>query len=182
METKLIAEKGVGGKMIRLVQGDITGRDVDAIVNAANSHLQHGGGVAGAIVRKGGQVIQEESDRVGFTPVGNAAITTAGSLPARYVIHAVGPRMGEGDEDEKLKNAVNNTLRLASEKGFRSLSMPAISSGIFGFPKDRCAAILVGNSHNFLRENPDSSIELVEFCLFDDETAGHFRNEFEKIR
>ena len=99
---KIIGEQKVGEKLVRLVQGDITERDTDAIVNAANAHLQHGGGVAGAIVRKGGQVIQDESDRIGFTPVGNAALTSAGSLKAKFVIHAVGPRMGEGDEDNSI--------------------------------------------------------------------------------
>ena len=94
---KIISEKTINGKTLRLVQGDITERDVDVIVNAANSHLQHGGGVAGAIVRKGGQIIQEESNKIGYTPVGTTAITVAGKLPAKFVIHAVGPRMGEGD-------------------------------------------------------------------------------------
>jgi O-acetyl-ADP-ribose deacetylase (regulator of RNase III) len=154
---------------------------VDAVVNAANSHLKHGGGVAGAIVRKGGSVIQKESDRIGFTPVGSAVMTTAGRLPAKHVIHAVGPRMGEGDEDEKLKSAVLSSLKLASEKGLRSISMPAISSGIFGFPKDRCARILVGESRSYLDENPSSSLEEVEFCVFDDETAGYFKREFDAM-
>jgi O-acetyl-ADP-ribose deacetylase (regulator of RNase III) len=175
---KVLSEIKVGGKTLRLVQADITERDVDAIVNAANSYLKHGGGVAGAIVRKGGDVIQEESDRIGFTPVGTAAITTAGRLKARHVIHAVGPRMGEGDEDHKLKSAVLSTLNLASGKGLKSVSMPAISSGIFGFPKDRCAKILVGESYGYLDDNPRSSLEVVEFCVFDDETATHFKREF----
>jgi len=179
---KLITEHKIAGKTLRLVQGDITERDVDAIVNAANSHLQHGGGVAGAIVKKGGQIIQDESDRIGFTPVGTSVITTAGKLPAKFVIHAVGPRMGEGDEDNKLKNAIINTLRLASEKGLKSVSMPAISSGIFGFPKDRCAKILVGESADYLKKNPKTSIEIVEFCVFDDNTMQHFKREFEKLK
>ncbi len=119
-EVKLIAEHKTNNKALRLVLGDITERDVDAIVNAANSHLQHGGGVAGAIVRKGGQIIQDESDKIGFVPVGNAAITTAGKLPSRFVIHAVGPRMGEGDEDNKLKNAVLSSLMRASDKGLKA--------------------------------------------------------------
>lgn len=175
---KVLSEKKINNKTLRLVQGDITERDVDAIVNAANSYLKHGGGVAGAIVRKGGNIIQEESDRIGFTPVGTAEITTAGWLPARHVIHAVGPRMGEGDEDKKLKNAVVSSLTLASAKRLSSISMPAISSGIFGFPKDRCAKILVSESEKFLEENPRSSLELVEFCVFDDETAEYFEREF----
>lgn len=178
---KTVIEKKIDGKTLRLVQGDITERDVEAIVNAANSHLQHGGGVAGAIVRKGGHVIQEESDRIGFVPVGHAAVTGAGKLPCKYVIHTVGPRMGEGDEDNKLKNAVLNSLMLASGKGLKSVSMPAISSGIFGFPKDRCAEILVREASNYLRENPESSLELVEFCIYDDVTMGFFEKEFEKI-
>ena len=183
---KLLAEhkvkaKGDAKKTLRLVQGDITERDVDAIVNAANSHLQHGGGVAGAIVRKGGQIIQEESDRIGYTPVGTAVVTSAGKLPSKYVIHTVGPRMGEGDEDAKLKSAVLSTLALASEKGLKSVSMPAISSGIFGFPKDRCAAILVGETYNFLKEK-ETSLDVVEFCVHDDVTAVHFKREFEGLK
>jgi O-acetyl-ADP-ribose deacetylase (regulator of RNase III) len=178
---KVIAEHKVNNKILRLVLGDITERDVDAIVNAANSHLQHGGGVAGAIVRKGGQIIQDESDKIGFVPVGNAAITTAGKLPSRFVIHAVGPRMGEGDEDNKLKNAVLSSLMRASDKGLKSISMPAISSGIFGFPKDRCASILVNEANRFLQENKDTSLETIEFCIFDDLTLGYFKHEFDKL-
>ncbi len=176
----VIGEKNIHGKTLRLVQGDITERDVDAIVNAANSRLQHGGGVAGAIVRKGGQVIQEESDRIGFVAVGHAAITGAGNLPCRYVIHAVGPMMGEGDEDNKLKNAVFSSLMLASGKGLKSISIPAISSGIFGFPKDRCAEILVREALTYLKGHPKSSLEVIEFCLYDDLTMGYFKKEFEK--
>ncbi|MCX7793867.1 MAG: macro domain-containing protein [Thermodesulfovibrionales bacterium] len=174
-------ERDIGNKKITLVKGDITEREVDAIVNAANSHLKHGGGVAGAIVKKGGKIIQEESDRIGYVPVGQAVITTGGKLKAKWVIHAVGPRMGEGDEDNKLKSAINNVLRLASEKGFRTISVPAISAGIFGFPKDRCANILVAETVNFLKKNADSSIEIVEFCILDDEAYDFFRKEIEKL-
>ncbi len=171
----------VNGKKLRVVEGDLTTRDVDAIVNAANSYLRHGGGVAGAIARKGGRIIQEESDKIGYVKVGGAAITTGGSLPARYVIHAVGPRMGEGDEDNKLKSAVNSVLRLASERGFRSISMPAISSGIFGFPKNRCAGILVTETAQFIRKNPGTSLEMVEFCLFDEKTSSFFLTELDSL-
>jgi O-acetyl-ADP-ribose deacetylase (regulator of RNase III) len=178
---KIISEHKIDGKILRLVQGDLTERDVDAIVNAANSRLQHGGGVAGAIVRKGGQTIQEESNKIGYTPVGTAVITGAGKLPAKFVIHAVGPRMGEGDEDNKLKSAVLSSLRLASEKRLRSISLPAISSGIFGFPKDRCAEILVNESIRFLKENKGTSLTTVEFCIFDDTTLRHFKREFDNL-
>jgi len=173
-----ILEKKVNHTTLRLVSADLTERDVDAIVNAANTHLQHGGGVAGAIVRKGGQIIQDESNRVGYVPVGGATITTAGRLKAKFVIHAVGPRMGEGDEDAKLRKAITSVLALATDKGFKSISMPAISAGIFGFPKDRCAKILVAGSVDFLKSNPGTSLELVEFCIVDREALEFFKDEF----
>jgi O-acetyl-ADP-ribose deacetylase (regulator of RNase III) len=171
------------GKIIRLVKGDITARNVDVVVNAANSYLKHGGGVAAAIVRKGGQIIQQESDNIGFVPVGSAAITTAGKLPCKAVIHAVGPRMGEGGEDMKLRRAIRASLLLASERRFRNISFPAISSGIYGFPKDRCANILINESINFLlgtgEGNGRSTLETVEFCIIDSHTLGEFRSQFE---
>jgi O-acetyl-ADP-ribose deacetylase (regulator of RNase III) len=174
-------EKKVGNTTLRLVSADLTEREVDAIVNAANSRLQHGGGVAGAIVRKGGRIIQEESDRIGFVPVGGAAITTGGKLKAKYVIHAVGPRMGEGDEDNKLKNAILSVLNLASEERLASISVPAISAGIFGFPRDRCAKILVGETVAFLKKNDGTPLRLVEFCIFDKDAFAFFRSEMKKI-
>src|SRR5689334_22930847 len=121
---------------LELIEGDITTLDVDAIVNAANEHLQLGGGVAGAIRQKGGPSIQEECNRIGGTPVGTAVMTGAGNLKARQVIHAVGPQMGEGDEDKKLASAVRAALALADRRGFKSIALPAISTGIFGFPID----------------------------------------------
>lgn len=172
-------------KIIRLVKGDITERNVDVIVNAANSYLKHGAGVAGAIVRRGGSIIQQESDKIGYVEVGSAVLTTSGKLPCNAVIHAVGPKMGQGNEDNKLRKAVQSSLRLAADKGFRSISMPAISSGIFGFPKDRCASILLEESKSFLvsRGNTNNvSIEIVEFCIFDDETLSYFKGEFVNSR
>ncbi len=170
------------GKIIRLVKGDITFRNVDVVVNAANSNLKHGGGVAAAIVRIGGQIIQEESDKIGFVPVGSAAITTSGKLPCKAVIHAVGPRMGEGDEDAKLRSAIRASLLIASERKFRYIAIPAVSSGIFGFPKDKCAAILTGESLNFLlnrgEDNEESTLEIVEFCIIDNDTLNEFRLQF----
>jgi O-acetyl-ADP-ribose deacetylase len=159
------------------MRGDITERNTDAIVNAANSYLKHGGGVAAAIVRKGGPTIQEESNNIGFVPVGSAVLTTAGKLSCKAVIHAVGPRIGEGNEDHKLTNAIRNVLLLASEQNFSSISVPAISSGIFGFPKDKCAKILVEESKRFL-ENETTSIEVIEFCIIDDETIKYFKAQF----
>ena len=169
------------GKFLKLLKGDITERKVDVIVNAANSYLKHHAGVAGAIVKKGGHVIQKESDKIGHVPVGSAVITTAGKLPCKAVIHTVGPRMGEGDEDNKLKNAVINSLTLASQKGFQSLSMPAISAGIYGFPKNRCADILVSESRKFFSENPKTTLETIEFCIYEDEMLSYFTKQFERI-
>ncbi len=165
----------INNKTIRIIKGDITQRRVDAIVNAANSYLQHGGGVAAAILKGGGKIIQEESDKIGFVPVGGAVMTSGGGLPCKVVIHAVGPRYGEGDEDSKLALAINNTLGIASQKGFASICMPAIGSGIFGFPKDRCAKILLGQAKLFLQKN--TTIKIIEFCLFDEETLQHFERE-----
>jgi O-acetyl-ADP-ribose deacetylase len=176
-------------KILRLVRGDITERDVDVIVNAANSYLKHGRGVAAAIVRRGGAIIQEESDRIvagGFVPVGSAVITTARKLPCKAVTHTGGPRMGEGDEDNKLLRAVQSTLALAAEKGFKSISMSAISSGIFGFPKDKCAKILVEESERFLEQynnsNNTCSIDIIESCIFDNESLDCFKSEIANVK
>ncbi|HEU5119546.1 MAG TPA: macro domain-containing protein [Candidatus Nitrosocosmicus sp.] len=139
-------------RILKLVEGDITERNVDAIVNPANSYLQHGGGVAGTIVRRGGDIIQKESNKIGFVEVGSSATTSGGALPCKAIIHTVGPRMGEGNEDEKLSKAIHSCLELGLEKGFKSISIPAISSGIFGFPKDRCARILVNETIAFLKK------------------------------
>jgi O-acetyl-ADP-ribose deacetylase len=166
---------------VRIINGDLTLSNVDAIVNAANSDLKHGGGVAGAIVRKGGQIIQEESNSIGYVPVGNCALTNGGNLKAKYVIHAVGPRWGEGNEDQKLRNAIKNTLILASEKGFKSISMPAISSGIFGFPKERCAGIVIDEIISFIGNN-EASLEEINICLMDGEIINYFDTELERLK
>ena len=165
---------------LELVHGDITEEAVDAIVNAANEHLMHGGGVAGWIVRKGGRIIQEESNRIAPVPTGHAAVTSAGALPARYVIHAVGPVWGSGDEDQKLRSAVENSLARAHELGIHSVSLPAISSGIFGFPKDRCAEILLDTAVAFLAHHPDTALREVRFCLFDEPTLKAFREAWDR--
>jgi O-acetyl-ADP-ribose deacetylase (regulator of RNase III) len=163
-----------GGPVIRVVQGDLTEEGVDAIVNAANSRLAHGGGVAGAIVRKGGREIQEESDRIAPVPVGQARITGAGRLPAKHVIHAVGPMWGEGDEDAKLRSAVQSSLALAEKHGFKTISMPAISSGIFGFPKDRCAQVFMAAIADYFSEHPGGSLQEVRLCNIDAQTSAIF--------
>jgi len=146
--------------VLELVEGDIT----EAIVNAANAALVLGGGVAGAIRTKGGPTIQAECDKISPTCVGAAVKTTAGNLKVNYVIHAVGPRMGEGDEDAKLISATLNSLILADRDGIKTLTFPAISTGIFGFPMDRCAEIMLQTTTDYL--NVDTQIEKVVFCLY----------------
>ncbi|HVR44213.1 MAG TPA: macro domain-containing protein [Thermoanaerobaculia bacterium] len=165
---------------IELRLGDITTLEVDAIVNAANSSLQHGGGVAAAIVRRGGSVIQQQSDRIGFVPVGSAAVTDGGSLPSRWVIHAVGPRMGEGDEERKLRDATRSALERAEELRARSVAFPAISTGIFGYPLDRCARIMTGVAREFAAEA--RSVERVIFCLFGEDAMREFRAALDETK
>lgn len=167
--------KKIKKSTIELVQSDITELEADAIVNAANAALKLGGGVAGAIARKGGPRIQEECDRIGGTFVGGAVITTAGNLKAKHVIHAVGPRYGEGEEDEKLRNATLNSLKLADEHKLKSIAFPAISTGIFGFPLDRCAKIMVSITKSYLEG--ETEIERVIFCLFDAKSYQAFEKE-----
>lgn len=169
---------------MRLVVCDITERNVDIIVNPANSNLRHGGGVAGAIVRKGGKTIQEESDRIGFTTVGTAVITGSGTLPCKGIIHTVGPQMGEGNEDAKLRQAIYSSLDLCLSTGFKSISIPAISTGIFGFPKERCAKILVREAFEYLTrlKTARTKINLIEFCVIENDTLGYFDREFSMIK
>lgn len=164
---------------MEIVEGDITLLDADAIVNAANAQLQLGAGVAGAIRKRGGPSIQEECDRIGGTFVGGAVITGGGKLRARHVIHAVGPRMGEGNEDEKLKNAALNSLKVAEENGLSSIAFPAISTGIYGFPIERCADIMLKTAADFLSEG--AKIKRVTFCLFGNEAKEVFERALENV-
>ena len=166
------------GQQLQIVQGDITQQKVDAIVNAANSNLKHGGGVARVIVQKGGQVIQSESDEwvLKHGPVTHEepAYTSAGSLICRYILHAVGPVWGEGDEDEKLSSAVYGSLRLGDQLTLSSIALPAISTGIFGFPKDRAARVILSSILNYFCDKPSSGLELVTVTLYDQPTVAAF--------
>lgn len=168
---------------IKLVKGDITKLKVDAIVNAANSYLKHGGGVAGAIVQAGGLIIQEESDDIvskrGPIKVGEAVFTSAGKLNAKYIIHAVGPRNGEGDEEEKLRKATLSSLSLAESLGVRSIAFPAISTGVFGYPKEKCALAMITAVKEYFERG--GKVEEVIFCLYDDETYNVFASIYQKI-
>jgi len=174
MEPRVLVSVELGDTTIEAVLGDLTGEEVDAVVNAANSHLAHGGGLAGAIVRRGGRIIQEESDRLAPVPVGSVAVTGAGSLPARWVIHAVGPRWGEGDEESKLRSAIRRSLERARELGAASLAIPAISTGIFGYPKAEGTTVIVSELWRWLHEHPDAGLRRVRLTAFDEPTAELF--------
>jgi len=165
----------IANSVLELLDGDITEMDTDAIVNAANAQLILGGGVAGAIRQKGGPTIQQECNKIGGTFVGGAVITTGGNLKAKYVIHAVVPRMGEGDEDEKLKNATLNSLKLADKHNLKAIAFPAISAGIFGFPIDRCAEIMLRTTTEYLKTK--TGLKKVVFCLFGRESYAVFERQ-----
>jgi O-acetyl-ADP-ribose deacetylase (regulator of RNase III) len=163
---------------LQLVQGDLTEERVDAIVNAANAHLQHAAGVAGAIVRRGGSKIQVESDAWvrthGPVPHAQPAYTGAGKLPCRCVIHAVGPIWGEGEEDKKLRAAVYGALELADQHNLTSIAFPAISTGIFGFPKARAARIILETIRSYFSRQAESKLRLVRIVLVDSVTLSAF--------
>jgi len=159
--------------MIKLLLGDITKIRVDAIVNAANSSLLGGGGVDGAIHRAGGRAILDECrkivERQGVCATGEAVITTAGNMPARFVIHTVGPvwHGGMNNEDQLLANAYSNSLRLAVDNGVKTIAFPNISTGVYGFPKERAANIAIEAVRKFLKN--DKSLHEVVFVCFDRE-------------
>ena len=170
MNTVLLEHTFSTQKTFQIVEGDITKENVDAIVNAANSQLAHGGGVAWAISRAGGKTIQQESNiwikENGEVSHSQPAYTTGGNMPCRYVIHAVGPVWGDGDEDKKLADAVTGSLRVASDLGLASISLPAISTGIFGFPKERAARIIFSAIENYLTQNTDLPLKTARLILY----------------
>jgi O-acetyl-ADP-ribose deacetylase (regulator of RNase III) len=156
----------IGASTLELVEGDITTQDTEAIVNAANSTLLGGGGVDGAIHRTGGPQILEECRKIGGCPTGEARITTGGRLLAKRVIHTVGPvyRDGRSGEAELLAGAYHNSLRLASERGIKTVAFPSISTGAYGYPLAEAARVALGTVIEYLRAHPD--IALVRFVLF----------------
>src|ERR1700722_5308009 len=157
---------------IALLQGDLTEMDVDAIVNAANNDLQLGGGVAGAIRRKGGEAIQRECDAIGSIPIGGAAITTGGKLRARYVIHAASMQLGGETTARALRSSTAHALRIASEQGLRSIAFPAVGTGIAGFPIPECARIMLREVVEHLKT--PTSLEMIYFVLFDKRALSDF--------
>lgn len=169
-----------------LVHGDLTEEEADALVNAANAYLQHGGGVAGALVRKGGPQIQAESDewvrRHGPVPVGGVAITGAGRLKARVILHTVGPVWAGGTqgEDHLLAEAIRNVLKTAREQGYERIALPAISTGIFGFPKERAAPIFWETIAAFAAAHPGEPPREIRVVILDEATLGPFLAAFQE--
>lgn len=182
-DMRQIAERlGFGGQRISLWRGDLTEATVDAVVNAANGQLQHGGGVAGALSRAAGPLLQVESDQLVLggrsIPTGGAVVTGAGYLPALCVIHAVGPYGSDPNASDLLVQACWSALALAHRLELRSIALPAISSGIFGFPRDRCAQLLLWTVERFCREVPASSLTDFRFVIIDEPTLLVFHAEF----
>jgi len=175
-----LEEFSVGGLTVRIIQGDITELSADVIVNAANSWLKHGGGVALAIANKGGKTIQDESDECvaqnGPVPTGGVAVTGAGKLKANFIIHAVGPVYGESEHEALLESTFRNTLIKAEELGARTIALPAISTGAYGYPADQCARILVRVISKFAEKA--QVLKEITVCLYDSRTYEVFRNVF----
>ncbi len=175
----------INQSVLEIVQGDITQQATDAVVNAANSSLMGGGGVDGAIHRAGGPAILEECKqivkKIGRLPTGEAVITTAGRMPAKYVIHTVGPvwHGGGRGEPELLANAYRNSLKLAAEKGLESVSFPSISTGAYGYPVEKAAPLALRTVMDFLRGN--TQVKLVRFVLFDDRTFRTYQDALNQL-
>ena len=157
---------------IEIRQGDLTEMETDAIVNAANNDLQLGGGVAGAIRRKGGPEIQAECDKIGTIPVGGAAITTGGNLKARHVIHAASMQLGGRTSAHALQSSTAHSLRIASQNGLKTIAFPAVGTGIAGFPLRECAEIMLGEAEKHL--TGQTSLEKIHFVLFDEQAKDVF--------
>jgi putative ATPase len=178
-------KKLINRTQICVLKGDICNDDSSCIVNAANEHLSHGGGVAGAISSKGGPSIQQESSDLirkhGIVPTGSAVVTGPGRLPCKYIIHAVGPvyHGGSRGEAEQLKRTVLSSYARATELSATSIALPAISSGIFGYPKDLVAEVFFSTTIEYLEHN-ETSLTTIKFLNFDDPTVKVFAAEFQK--
>jgi O-acetyl-ADP-ribose deacetylase (regulator of RNase III) len=165
--------------LVEIITGDLTDLKVDAIVNAANTRLQLGTGVSGVILLKGGPKIQEECDLIQFCEVGSAVITWAGDLPARYVIHAVGPRLGEGQEKQRLASATRAAINLAEINRLQSLAFPALSTGVFGYPMEAAARVILEEIIVATFDEDIHHIKRIIVCLYDEHGYGIFATELE---
>ncbi|MBI5021228.1 MAG: macro domain-containing protein [Ignavibacteriales bacterium] len=161
--------------IIEIVQGDITDQQVDAVVNAANNHFWMGGGVAGAIKRRGGVIIEQEAMKLGPVEIGSAVLTTGGSLKAKHVIHAAVMGQDLHTDEIKIKNSTKSALSLAEQKNFSSISFPALGTGVGGFKIFHCAKIMITEAIEFLIKA--EHLKLVRFVLFDAESFHAFDDE-----
>jgi putative ATPase len=179
--SEVIASLTFPGGRFEVALADLLAEKSDAIVNAANGQLAHGGGVAAAIARAAGPRLTEEGDALvraqGPLPTGSAVATSAGRLPFKAVIHAVGPRQGEGDEERRLADALVSAFRIADDRGYRSLSFPAVSSGIFGVPAETCARAYLAAVRRFFEERPSASLGLIRLCMFEGPVAEELRRQ-----
>ena len=166
------------GKIL-LIKGDLTEQDTDAIVNAANNDLQLGGGVAGAIRRKGGDMIQEQCNAIGSIPVGGAAITSGGNLKAHYVIHAASMQLGGQTTAHALRSSTAHSLRIAAQKSLKTIAFPAVGAGIAGFPMKECAEIMLAEAADHLKRG--TSLEEIYFALFDDAALKTFEQVWRQL-
>ena len=165
---------------IMIQQGDLTEMETDAIVNAANNDLLLGGGVAGAIRRKGGDEIQRECHEIGSIPIGFAAITTGGNLKAKHVIHAASMQLGRNTTAEALRHSTEHALRIAAERGLKTIAFPAVGTGVAGFPMKDCAEIMLQEALRHLERG--SSLEKIYFVLFDEGATEIFKDAFRVTR
>lgn len=172
--------KAFPAERIEIRQGDLTEMDTDAIVNAANNDLQLGGGVAGAIRRKGGPRIQAECDEIGTIPVGGAAITSGGDLKARHLIHAASMELGGSTSARALRSSTAHSLRIAAQNGLKTIAFPAVGTGIAGFPLRECAEIMLREAAKHL-EGP-TSLEKIHFVLFDQDALKIFQEVFRELQ
>jgi O-acetyl-ADP-ribose deacetylase len=165
---------------IEIVQGDLTDMNTDAIVNAANNDLKLGGGVAGAIRRKGGSQIQSECDAIGTIPLGGAAITSGGKLKARHVIHAASMELGGRTSALTLRSSTAHSLRIAAQQGLKTVAFPAVGTGIAGFPLRECAEIMLREALRHLEG--ETTVEKIYFVLYDEEALSTFKEVFGEIK
>lgn len=174
-QVKIVKSINIGNKLLGIKKGDITRERTDAIVNAANNYLQHGGGIARVIANSAGPELEKESKLIGYIPTGSAAITTGGNLSTKYVIHAVGPiwKGGLSGEDDQLSSCVSVSLKLAEKQGMNTIAFPAISTGIFGFPLKRASKILLSTAYDFLKSWAKQLSE-IWFVLFSQEDYQQF--------
>lgn len=177
----MYAEKIIGKTKLSLTEGDITRQDVDAIVNAANSRLAGGGGVDGAIHRAGGPAIMDQCRKIGGCPTGQAVITTGGNLSAKYVIHTVGPIYRETVRDaELLASCYGQSLGLAAVKGLRTVALPSISTGAYGYPLEEAANVAIQAVTAVIQSNPNAFDE-VRFVLFGQDAFNVYQQAVQKI-